>query len=71
MTEVTEPRTTEQGTAVLVSGRQGLLTVTLTVFVLFFMSSGHGEYPVVDFKEITNQVVRDSVFFIITLSKKL
>lgn len=71
MTEVTEPRTTEQGTAVLVSGRQGLLTVTLTVFVLFFMSSGHSEYPVVDFKEITNQVVRDSVFFIITLSKKL
>lgn len=48
-----------------------LLTITGAVFVLLPMGLGNGKYPIVDFKEITNQAVCHGVFFIITLSQKL
>ena len=47
------------------------LTGTLTVLVLLFMGSGHGQYPFVDSEEITHQTACHSAFFIVTLSEKL
>ena len=60
-----------QDTAVPAGRSVRTLTGTLTVLVLLFVGSGHGQYPVVDSEEITHQAVCHGAFFIITLSKKL